>query len=218
MKVVYVARNPKDVIVSYFHFHKLMNQHKFTGDLDSFAEYFMNDKGTFQTVMSLKNWSFHAVMLMSSTQTTELVNNYLFLLLVYSSPYFPHLLDAWTKRHHPHLLFIFYEDLKRVRFDLTYTRSLLIDECVFKFRIWEVKSKKLPAFSENIPANSNLIEWLNTCALTSLPKTRLSISNIIVGWISWTQKESLFEKVWMFTFFSHATSHIYVSCFLVLKL
>ncbi|KZS13785.1 sulfotransferase family cytosolic 1B member 1 [Daphnia magna] len=75
-KVVYVARNPKDVIVSYFHFHKLMNQHKFTGDLESFADYFMKDR-------------------------------------LYSSPYFPHLLDAWTKRHHPNLLFVFYEDLKR---------------------------------------------------------------------------------------------------------
>lgn len=36
------------------------------------------------------------------------------LFLVYSSPYFPHLLDAWTKRNHPNLLFVFYEDLKRV--------------------------------------------------------------------------------------------------------
>lgn len=53
-----------------------MNQHKFTGDLESFADYFMKDR-------------------------------------LYSSPYFPHLLDAWTKRHHPNLLFVFYEDLKR---------------------------------------------------------------------------------------------------------
>lgn len=32
---------------------------------------------------------------------------------MYASPFFPHLLDAWNKRHHPNLLFVFYEDLKR---------------------------------------------------------------------------------------------------------
>jgi len=75
-KVVYVARNPKDVIVSYFHYHKLMDYHQYSGDLETFAEYFMKDT-------------------------------------VYNAPYFPHLLDAWNKRHHPNLLFVFYEDLKR---------------------------------------------------------------------------------------------------------
>lgn len=29
-------------------------------------------------------------------------------------PYFAHVLDAWSKRHHPNLLFLFYEDLKKV--------------------------------------------------------------------------------------------------------
>ena len=28
-------------------------------------------------------------------------------------PYFPHILDAWAKRTHPNLLFIFYEDMKK---------------------------------------------------------------------------------------------------------
>ncbi len=41
---MYVARNPKDVIVSYYYFHKMMDFAKFTGDLDTFAEYFMEDK------------------------------------------------------------------------------------------------------------------------------------------------------------------------------
>lgn len=29
-------------------------------------------------------------------------------------PYFPHILDAWAKRTHPNLLFLFYEDMKKV--------------------------------------------------------------------------------------------------------
>ena len=45
-QTVYVARNPKDVIVSYYHHHKLVKLHDFTGTLDEFAQYFMDDKGT----------------------------------------------------------------------------------------------------------------------------------------------------------------------------
>ena len=29
------------------------------------------------------------------------------------TPFFPHLEEAWEQRHHPNLLFIFYEDMKR---------------------------------------------------------------------------------------------------------
>jgi len=43
-KVVYVARNPKDVIVSYFHHHKLFTNQQFTADIEKFADYFMKDE------------------------------------------------------------------------------------------------------------------------------------------------------------------------------
>ena len=36
------------------------------------------------------------------------------LISVVYSPFFPHILDAWSKRHHPNMHFMFYEDMKRV--------------------------------------------------------------------------------------------------------
>lgn len=39
-----MARNPKDVMVSYFYHHKLMKFHDFAGDVESFAQYFMDDE------------------------------------------------------------------------------------------------------------------------------------------------------------------------------
>jgi hypothetical protein len=41
-----VARNPKDVIVSYYHYHRLLEFHHYTGNLEAFADYFMTDRGT----------------------------------------------------------------------------------------------------------------------------------------------------------------------------
>ncbi|XP_056236940.1 amine sulfotransferase-like isoform X1 [Seriola aureovittata] len=40
-KVIYVARNPKDVLVSYFYFHKLANMLETPKDFDEFFEKFM---------------------------------------------------------------------------------------------------------------------------------------------------------------------------------
>jgi hypothetical protein len=50
VQVVYVARNPKDVIVSYYYHHKLIKLHGYTGTLDEFAEFFMNDEGKLNNI------------------------------------------------------------------------------------------------------------------------------------------------------------------------
>jgi hypothetical protein len=42
-KVVYIARHPRDVVVSYFHLNKLYRPLGFVNDFESFCEYFMND-------------------------------------------------------------------------------------------------------------------------------------------------------------------------------
>lgn len=41
-KVIYIARHPRDVVVSYFHLNKLFRPYDFAGDFECFSEYFMN--------------------------------------------------------------------------------------------------------------------------------------------------------------------------------
>ncbi|XP_068242972.1 sulfotransferase 1A3-like [Palaemon carinicauda] len=74
-KVVYVARNPKDVVVSFHHHSRVMKESDYVGHFDDFVQYFVDDD------------------------------------LLYG-PYWLHLKEAWEKREHPNLHFIFYEDLK----------------------------------------------------------------------------------------------------------
>lgn len=50
-----MARNPKDVIVSYYHYHRLLEFHQFTGDLETFAEYFITDKGKYIQTSVIKS-------------------------------------------------------------------------------------------------------------------------------------------------------------------
>ncbi|KAK2578161.1 hypothetical protein KPH14_001357 [Odynerus spinipes] len=42
-KVVYVARNPKDMVVSWYNFYKDMKELSFQGSFEDFCEYFMKD-------------------------------------------------------------------------------------------------------------------------------------------------------------------------------
>ncbi|XP_015597274.1 sulfotransferase 4A1 [Cephus cinctus] len=73
-KIIYVARNPKDVAVSWYHLNRAFVTQGYQGDFPQFWEYFKND---------LTPWS----------------------------PYWKHLKEAWSHRHHPNMLFIFYEEM-----------------------------------------------------------------------------------------------------------
>lgn len=42
-KIVYIARNPKDVIVSYYHLNKLYRTQGYVNDFETFFKYFTND-------------------------------------------------------------------------------------------------------------------------------------------------------------------------------
>ncbi|CAH4037220.1 unnamed protein product [Pieris brassicae] len=71
-----VARDPRDVIVSFYLISRSMTFVGWTGDFKSFWDLLIND---------LLHWM----------------------------PFFEHLKEAWEKRHHPNLLFMFFEELKK---------------------------------------------------------------------------------------------------------
>uniref|UniRef100_A0A646QEP3 Sulfotransferase 4A1 n=1 Tax=Hemiscolopendra marginata TaxID=943146 RepID=A0A646QEP3_9MYRI len=43
-KIIYVIRNPKDVLVSFFYFYRMLHSRSFIGEFDAFVKYFMEDK------------------------------------------------------------------------------------------------------------------------------------------------------------------------------
>ncbi|XP_063613424.1 sulfotransferase 1C4-like [Penaeus indicus] len=75
-KVVYVARNPKDLVTSFYEYSRTMKRLQFRGSLAEFADHFMRDELRY-------------------------------------CPYWEHLREAWQRRNHPNLHFIFFEDLKK---------------------------------------------------------------------------------------------------------
>ncbi|XP_063587010.1 sulfotransferase 1C4-like [Penaeus indicus] len=74
-KVIYVARNPKDVVLSFLHHSRLIKSIGYIGSLEQYVDYFVKDE------------------------------------LIYG-PYWEHLREAWPRRDHPNMHFVFYEDMK----------------------------------------------------------------------------------------------------------
>lgn len=89
-QIVYVARNPKDMCVSYYHYCILV--HSMRGTFEEFCDLFLKDKAPV-------------------------------------GPIWNHILGFWRRRDEPNVLFLKYEDMKRVR-----KRNLLEDNSNEKFR------------------------------------------------------------------------------------
>ncbi|CAL4122058.1 unnamed protein product, partial [Meganyctiphanes norvegica] len=74
-KVIYVARNPRDACVSYYHHQRLIKCSEYVGDFPTFLDFWCRD-------------------------------------LMLQGPYWAHVEEGWSRREHPNMLFMFYEDMK----------------------------------------------------------------------------------------------------------
>lgn len=50
-KIVYVARNPKDVAVSWYHLNKAIKTQGYKGDFAKFWDYFQNNLSKLQVIL-----------------------------------------------------------------------------------------------------------------------------------------------------------------------
>lgn len=105
-KIIYVARNPKDVVVSYYHLSRLYRTTGYVNDFDTFWNYFENDLGNILTIR--KNYMF----LNQSVNGNWCLN--LIQIAVAWSPYWEHIKEGWAHRNESNVLFMFYEEMNKV--------------------------------------------------------------------------------------------------------
>uniref|UniRef100_A0A8D1HFE9 Sulfotransferase n=1 Tax=Sus scrofa TaxID=9823 RepID=A0A8D1HFE9_PIG len=111
LQVVYVARNAKDVAVSYYHFYRMAKVHPNPGTWDSFLEDFMAGEGGAdfggRGGGGAGGWGRHQLKQMPTPVSTSPG----FSPVSYGS-WYQHVQEWWELRHTHPVLYLFYEDMK----------------------------------------------------------------------------------------------------------
>lgn len=108
-KIIYVARNPKDVIVSYYHLSRLYRTTGYVNDFNTFWDYFENDLGI---IFWLKIT--YVLFLIGMSIKRKLLQNQIHSIAVAWSPYWEHIKEGWAHRNESNVLFMFYEEMNKV--------------------------------------------------------------------------------------------------------
>lgn len=110
LQVIYMARNPKDLVVSYYQFHRSLRTMSYRGTFQEFCRRFMNDKC---------EWDMLQKSLMESKQAQKWIRKTLTTLSLSLSAvgygsWFEHVQEFWEHRMDSNVLFLKYEDMYKV--------------------------------------------------------------------------------------------------------
>ena len=137
-KVIFVARNPMDCCVSFYHHERLVPKQGFCGTFDQYAELFRNGRNP------TGDYFYHLKARGKQAAKKLRKSNCCFVLQ-----------SGWNRRDHPNLKFIWYEDMK---FEI---RSIIREMCDFlDHPLSQVKKGcRCSFFYEFKPASSHSVHF-----------------------------------------------------------
>ena len=108
-------------------------------------------------------WSNHMIVFVTET------------LAVYYSPFFAHILEGWARKDDANVLFLFYEDMKRVNWILQFLKDNVIGLfCIDEIRICVEKWIKCALFWTKLHRKSRCRCCWSICTSIAWPTTDLS--------------------------------------------
>lgn len=106
-QVIYMARNPKDLVVSYYQFHRSLRTMSYRGTFQEFCRRFMNDKCELASTQLPRR--------RQCSSTVDPSALFLPSLQVGYGSWFEHVQEFWEHRMDSNVLFLKYEDMYKVR-------------------------------------------------------------------------------------------------------
>jgi len=158
-KVVYVARNPKDVAVSFYYHNQLFRAHDYQGDFPQYWDLYERE------------------------------------LLEYS-PHWQHVLEAWEKRNHKNMCFVFYEDFIK---DPQSTINYIADFLGVKATPEQIKALADHVHIENFKKNVNIMYHFDNVVGLQNKKAKPFIrqGKVLANKAEWTPELEARADMWI---------------------
>lgn len=117
-----MARNPKDLVVSYYQFHRSLRTMSYRGTFQEFCRRFMNDKCknrlSMLDVIYMTVFMFCFIYLFFFNPPSSRTISFSLPLVAYGS-WFEHVQEFWEHRLDSNILFLKYEDMFKVKLCLS---------------------------------------------------------------------------------------------------